>query len=583
MQRIENPALRRGLRIAGVVLALIALFFVYQVVQSIAALNRASTQVAVLEQHIARGDVDAARVTLERLQSVTDRARRNSDGPIWAVAGAVPWLGRNAEAITTISAVLDEIVDDALPPVVDIAEQVRADAFTPRDGKVDIEALTQIQPTLEEARRLLDGASQQLEDIEPERLLGRLRRPVSAVRLKIDFAAEAAEAASTSARLLPTMLGGEGKRRYLLLVQSNAEIRSLGGIPGSWAVLEAEDGRVTMTQQGGTSDILPFDKPVSAMTDEEKSVFGDVMVTDFRNTVLTPDFPRAAELASAMLKQRQDISVDGVISVDPVAMSYLLGGTGPVTVDRIDLTTTNAVFLLLNQSYALIPGGEPQDEFFQSVARAVFDAVKDGRGDPQGVLRGIVRGVRENRILVWSTQESEQSLIAGTGVAGALAGDDGAVPHVGLYINDATETKLQYYLDYSTRVRATECRDGVQTLTTSTVVSSAAPQDAADFPERLIGNGSRAPKGAMRINLRFYGPYRGAVTSVTVDGEEQTRYVASHHGRPVQFVTLVLNPGDRFQVTTTMVTGEGQTGDGVFSTTPGVAPTPNDVRVPSAC
>ncbi len=39
--------------------------------------------------------------------------------------------------------------------------------------------------------------------------------------------------AARAVRLLPPMLGADGPREYLLLVQNNAEQRATGGIPGS--------------------------------------------------------------------------------------------------------------------------------------------------------------------------------------------------------------------------------------------------------------------------------------------------------------------------------------------------------------
>ena len=40
------------------------------------------------------------------------------------------------------------------------------------------------------------------------------------------------------------MAGADGPRDYLLVFQNNAEIRATGGLPGSWARLHAEDGKL---------------------------------------------------------------------------------------------------------------------------------------------------------------------------------------------------------------------------------------------------------------------------------------------------------------------------------------------------
>ena len=78
-------------------------------------------------------------------------------------------------------------------------------------------------------------------------------------------AGSAARASATAFDLLPEMLGKDGPRRYLLLIQNNAEIRATGGIPGSIAVLRSDHGKITMGFQGGPSDLGAFVKPAAKL------------------------------------------------------------------------------------------------------------------------------------------------------------------------------------------------------------------------------------------------------------------------------------------------------------------------------
>ena len=50
------------------------------------------------------------------------------------------------------------------------------------------------------------------------------------------------------------MLGSDGPRHYLLVVQNNAEIRSTGGLPGSFMILNAEDGKLSLGTQRAVDD-----------------------------------------------------------------------------------------------------------------------------------------------------------------------------------------------------------------------------------------------------------------------------------------------------------------------------------------
>ena len=181
-----------------------------------------------------------------------------------------------------------------------------------------------------------------------------------------------------------------------------------------------------------------------------------------------------------------DENVDGVVSVDPVAMSFILGGTGPVTLsDGAVLTQENAVEVLLSAVYRSYPDAKRQDDTFERAARTIFDVVKSGRGESRLAIAGMVRAAKENRLMVWSSRKDEQRLIGPSALSGALSRNDGPTPHVGLYLNDAASTKMEYYLDYATRVTTGRCLDGdVQELFTTTQITSTAPANAADLPQR---------------------------------------------------------------------------------------------------
>ncbi len=156
------------------------------------------------------------------------------------------------------------------------------------------------------------------------------------------------------------------------------------------------------------------------------------------------------------------------------------------------------------------------------------------------------------------------------------------MPHVGLYLGDAASTKMEYYLDYSTSLAVGRClRGDVQELSTTTDLSSRAPEK---LPKSVTGDGTYTPRGTMRLHPALLLPVRRGVHPVRVNGKDQTVYADTHRG-PQRHQ----GPADgqarqqSYKITTSMISGRGQDGDPVFSTTPGVEPTLNDVEVKSAC
>ncbi len=575
---------RLVLSVVGGVVLVCGVVLAWQGVRAAILLQRASDASQVLLAQVAQGDADGARRTAEVLEDAARRSHDSTDGPLWAVASWLPVVGDDVDAVRVVSREVDRVATRAVPTVVDVTAQVGLDAFSPRDGRIDIANLESVAPRLGAPRRALDEAARNVGDIRPEDVGGRLQVPVRRLQDVLTGAASAARVADTAATLLPDMLGAQERRRYLLLIQNNAEVRSLGGIPGSWAVIEADRGRVRMTEQGSAIDVPPVDDPRLAVP---ASQYGAVPVSaaeDLRNTTSVPDFPEAARFAGSLVGEATDTRFDGVVSVDPVTLGYLLQGLGPVTLgDGTRLTSENAVDELLNGVYRRYTTDPlAQDAVFEDAARSIFDAFVGGRGATQPVLEALVRAAVDNRVMVWSADRSEQRRIRTTGVSGVLSQDTDRA-RVGVFVDDSKGSKLQYYLETSHTLTSSRCVDDrSQELTLRTRLSSVVPRSG--LPVSITG--FRLPGLSatdQRLSVRVVAPAGGVLQQVRL-GDVDRQPVGGRLGdRRVTVVPLTLRAGESVDLTVTMRTGDGQTGDPVLTSTPGIRAEPNDVRVRSAC
>jgi hypothetical protein len=109
------------------------------------------------------------------------------------------------------------------------------------------------------------------------------------------------------------------------------------------------------------------------------------------------------------------------------------------------------------------------------------------------------------------------------------------------------------------------------------------PADFGALSPWIVGTGQFAPQGTIAFNLRVYAPYGGEITGLTVDGKGHSVTADKHKGRQVALLPMSLSPGQKTTVTADIRTAEGQSGDGVFSFTPGMVPAPNGVPITSAC
>lgn len=583
---LDDVSPRQGVVTVVVTLFLLALVvFVWQAARAAIAIDDARAESSVLLADLARGHTDDARATTKELQKSTSQVHGYTSGPLWALAQYVPVVGDDVKAMRTVGRELDAIAQEAVPPVVEVSQKIAVQTFTPRNGRIDLASLRALRPALGRADAVLSHAHRELEAIDTGSLVGRLRQPVARISDDVSTGAFAASAAHDAAVLLPDMLGGKGTKRYLLMVQNNAEVRATGGLPGSLSVITARQGRLTMGSQGGTATIKLRRQPVLRLTEDEKSVFSTAMATDFRDSNFTPDFPRTAQIVTAFASPAFKTRFDGVISVDPVTLAYILGGVGPVTLDDgTQLTAATAVDELLHGVYVRYANDlAGQDRVFADAARSIFDAMVSGKADAQQVVEGLVRSAQENRVLVWSKDPSIERAISRTGLSGALP-RGGHDPAVGVYLNDSTGAKMQYYLESSSALRSVRCLDGRrQELSLRTTLSSSAPGNARTLPVSVTGTGSFFPRGVQGINVRIFAPAGGTIESISVDGEDQLVSGGRLGGRQVAVVPVRLTPGQDVAVTARMTTAKGATGRAVLSTTPGIVPAANDVSVPTTC
>ncbi|WP_254678653.1 DUF4012 domain-containing protein [Arthrobacter sp. 24S4-2] len=359
-----------------------------------------------------------------------------------------------------------------------------------------------------------------------------------------------------ASRLVPAMLGADEPRNYLIMVQNNAEARASGGIPGALAVVTAKHGKLTLGAQSSAVDVGIM-SPVLPVDAQQQQIYSGRLGKYMQDVNLTPDFPTAASTAQAMWEKKTGQLVDGVISVDPIALSYILNATGPVKVGSADpatvavaglpteLSSKNVVSTLLSDVYSKIEQPKLQDAYFASAAREIFSALSSDKADAKGLVESITRATSESRILVWSAKPDEQSVLATYPWSGSIDGTSVAPAQFGVYFNDGTGAKMDYYMKRTVQL-VKECTGDeygqVKVRITST---NTAPRDSAtSLPEYVTGGGNfGVPEGTVQTNVIAYGPVQSNVETAIIDGKK-TDFAAHRHGnRPVGSVTVTLAPG----------------------------------------
>jgi hypothetical protein len=441
-----------------------------------------------------------------------------------------------------------------LPTVVDLAGTL-GPGLVPVGGRVDLEPLRRAGPRIAGLDAQVRAAADRIAALPVGDLWPPLRTAVAEFAAGLDRVRSVTGSAARAAALLPGMLGADGPRTYLVVFQNLAEVRATGGMPGAFVVVRADRGELRIVSQGtAASTLMSFETPVLPLDPDMEALYTDRLGVFPADVNATPHFPTAALLFREMYRRRSGTTVDGVIAADPVALSYVLAATGPLPMpDGPPLTASNAVRLLLSDAYARMTSSADKDAYFAAAARTVFGVLSHGVADPRAAVAALARAAGERRLLVWSANPGEEAMLAGTVLEGALPERDGAQPIVGVFLNDGSGAKLDYYLTHDAEVQVGKCRaDGRRELRLHMTLGSTAP--TSGLPEYVLGLHLAGDPYTVRTNVTVFSPAGGAVLNAAVDGSTVPVGSGVERRRHVAIVTVDLKPGQTRTIDVNLLT-----------------------------
>lgn len=586
--RRERPRLLVlcGIGVAAVLGVVWVVWVVWATNKDLAQVRDSAT---IMRAALVRADADGAREAMADYREAAASARDHTSGPTWAVLEALPVLGDDAEGVATVAQVLDDIGSDGLEPIADAADLVTAETFQPEDGRFPVEQIAAMVEPARQSEQAFDDAATTLEKVDSSEFVGPVRNQFDKLRTLVTDARGTLGSTYRAARMIPRMMGTDRPRYYLMVLQNNAELRSGGGLPGALSLVRMKDGRVDIVEQMDMSELARTSRaPVVTLTAEEERIFGRILNLAAVDATLTPDFRRSAEIIRKRWERGVGGRLDGMFFVDPVAVSYLLRGTGPVAVPGyVPVNAGNVVWAVENEIYRLTDDREIHSDYQQAVAKAVFNSFAAGRGDSAESIRGLVSGVMEGRIRMASFEAENEAEIAGTMIAGEFSDKASKDPGVGIYINDGGPTKMQYYLKYDARVVSRSCVGDRQVISGSIDFHSDTPPDARSLPASITGEGyrfQRVEPGDQLLVVYVTSPVDGDVTELSIDGQRVARPVIERlAGRGLVRLGLDFEPQERHTVEFVMTSGPDQTGEVELSVTPGAFPGSSNGTVPSSC
>ena len=317
--------------------------------------------------------------------------------------------------------------------------------------------------------------------------------------------------------------------------QNNAEARALGGTSLSFALLTIDKGRVTLGDAvpAGSGNFAYYQESVVPLPEGVETLYGSEYGRAMSNLTVRPSFESAAETAQEMWKRQFGPEADGVISIDPVALGYLLRGNAPIPLSTGDvLTNDTLVPLLLNGVYMRFRSDDigadnaAQDAVYAEIVVKTFDQLLTGDLDPK---------------------VEEEAIFESLGVDGSLPKSNETTDRVGVYFQENVGSKMNYYLKQSVSLGQAVCRaDGKASYRVGIDLTNDLPADAAtSISPSILGTFVREKlePGVQRMIVMVYAPPGSQIVGATVDGAAVQLESFHDTDDPVAKLVVSMDPG----------------------------------------
>jgi hypothetical protein len=529
--------------------ALIILGLLWVVVTGFIARSQATglqQDLATLKRDLVSGRLSDAAVIERRIQSHAKRVRWLTGGPAWWVGSQLPYIGRPAKTAHSGGAIVDDLARQVLPQALQARELLRPNTLRVGPDQINLARIHQaaalLQPAATAAQSLLTRATALpsngwLGFVNADRA-ALITHATPLLSLLHDFANLSGQ--------LPAALGEGGSQRYLVVFQTDAEARGLGGLPGSWAILTADNGTLAFTRFGNDGDLhdVRVHPPLGRHYRHEfKHLFHHKYrpTHAFVNSDPSPHFPDAAKIWMAMWQKRYGRHVAGVITTDPGGLRLLLRAVGPVTLkDGMKIDTTNVVRFFEHGIYTKFANAEGmarkkyQERAAEAIAKKVLNEPSPNLAATTDAVR---RAVGQRRLLVYVKNRPIERAIWNHHVSGVIPVT--SQPFLGVVMNNIRAGKVGFYLRRFVTYRRPTC--AATTATVTFRVQNFAPHNVLPYVGGRYTGGPLA--GATQLVVSLYGTRGSVPLGVTVNGRSKPFRVKHERHHTVTIAPTVFVPG----------------------------------------
>ena len=440
------------------------------------------------------GDYAAGEQAYQEASRAAERTAASANLPAVDLLARIPGLDIAFDNWRRVSGAAVNVVE-ATGGLISLYGDLAGKSGGPRifsDGAVNIAMVRDIAPRTEIAGDLLSAAESDLLEVNATtpfaRSLDEIR--VSALE-QMRSVQRSVEALEDIAPVLPSAVGAEGTKRYLVAIGNQAEMRASGGAPLTLVMVEFDDGRISIPIKGQTSTELfpPLNAPVTWFGPGLNPFFpGNPRKRPFVVTNTHPNMMFSAQEMAGSWQGGRFPPVDGVIFLDLTAIAAVLDATGPVqSAVYGEVTGEQLGEILLVDAYREFgqEAAVERQQANQQLLDELLTRLLSG-DDLVNAARAMASTAPGRHFQLWMRDARLQELIIEANAAGLVISPDDA-DWSAIYTQNGNQSKVDVFQQRNVLVRVDLAEDGSARVTQLLTLTNNTPPDRPEGPPERIG------------------------------------------------------------------------------------------------
>ncbi len=221
--------------------------------------------------------------------------------------------------------------------------------------------------------------------------------------------------------VMPSVLGFEDEKTYLLLFQNNTELRPTGGFVGSVGKLTLKDGEI---KQLKIQDVYDLDGQLKGHVEPHYIIRRYLQPHLYlRDSNFSPDFSSSASMSALLYNLEGGGRVDGVIAVDTALLKEALKITGPISLPSGDRITSENVVGLLDKTIHedFFPGSSTKKDTLNTLFNKMMVVFENDKQKKIKLAHSLLPLAFQKHILFSFINNSTQRAFVGAGLAGSMS------------------------------------------------------------------------------------------------------------------------------------------------------------------